>query len=88
MQERKDTVPGGQVHTGTRRKRSIKKHVEKRWDVKMGKFLSKLGRFKWSLHNLVAHPLSELIYLVGFEKISNWIHDITLPEHSAGTGRG
>ena len=56
--------------------------------MKVGKFLSRLGPFKWSLHNLVAHPLSELIYLIGFEKVSNWIHDITIPEHESGTGRG
>jgi hypothetical protein len=56
--------------------------------MKVGKFLSKLGPFKWSLHNLVAHPLSEFAYLVGFERASNWIHDITVPEHEPGTGRG
>lgn len=56
--------------------------------MKIGKFLSKLGPFKWSLHNIVAHPLSEIIYLVGFERASNWIHDITTPEHESGTGRG
>jgi hypothetical protein len=50
--------------------------------------LSKLGRFKWSIHNLIAHPLSELIYLLGFEQTSNWIHDITIPEHKTGEGRG
>jgi hypothetical protein len=52
------------------------------------KFLSKLGPFKWSLHNLVAHPLSELVYLVGFKRASDWIHDATVPEHESGTGRG
>ena len=59
----------------------------------MGKFLSRLGPFSWTLHNLIAHPLSEVIYLVGMgtkqsERLSNWIHDVTLPEHDAGTGRG
>ena len=47
----------------------------------MGKFLSKLGPFKWSLHNIVAHPISELVYLIGFERAGNWIHDVTVPEH-------
>jgi len=61
--------------------------------VKVNKFLSKLGPFKWSLHNLVAHPLSELVYLLGlgsppFERVSNWIHDVTVPEHESGSGRG
>ena len=59
----------------------------------MNKFLSHLGPFKWTLHNLVAHPLSEVIYLVGFGsspfvKIGNWIHDITIPDHKRGEGRG
>jgi len=54
----------------------------------MSKFLSKLGLFKWSLHNCVAHPLSEIVYLIGFERASNWIHDVTVPEHELGTGRG
>ncbi len=61
--------------------------------MKVNKFLSKLGPFKWSLHNLVAHPLSELVYLLGlgsspFVRVSNWIHDITVPEHKSGAGRG
>ena len=50
----------------------------------MRRFLSKLGPFQWTLHNLVAHPLSELIYLLGFhsapaERLSNWVHDATMP---------
>jgi hypothetical protein len=58
--------------------------------MKVSKFLSKLGPFKWSLHNLIAHPLSEMVYLAGFEEISNWIHDVTIPDHDheANTGRG
>ena len=56
--------------------------------MKVSKFLSKLGPFKWSLHNVIAHPLSELIYLIGFERASNWIHDITVPEHESNMGRG
>ena len=56
--------------------------------MKVGKFLSKLGPFKWTLHNVVAHPLSELVYLIGFEQASNWIHDVTVPEHESGTERG
>ena len=51
-------------------------------------FLSKLGRFQWSLHNIVAHPLSEILYQVGLEKAGNIVHDITIPAHKHGTGRG
>ena len=62
----------------------------------MSKLLSKLGPFKWSVHNLIAHPAGELVFIVGYcirqreraEKVSNWIHDITIPEHIRGQGRG
>ena len=56
--------------------------------MKISKFLSKMGLFKWSLHDFVAHPLSELVHLIGLERASSWIHDITVPEHEPGTGRG
>ena len=61
--------------------------------MKVGKFLSKLGLFKWTLHNLIAHPLGELTYLCGLgsgpaERASNWLHDVTVPDHESGTGRG
>ena len=45
----------------------------------------------WTVHNLIAHPLSEIIWLISFgklEKLGNWIHDVTLPEHTHGEGRG
>jgi hypothetical protein len=56
--------------------------------MKFSKFLSRLGPFKWSLHNIVAHPLSDILYLAGFEQISNWIHDASIPDHEPGEGRG
>ena len=37
-------------------------------------------RFKWSAHNIVAHPLSELLFQLGCREASVWIHDITAPE--------
>jgi len=42
----------------------------------------------WTFHNLFAHPIGELLYLLGFEKLSNDLHDGTIPEHIKGTGRG
>ena len=42
----------------------------------------------WTFHNIIAHPISEIFYLIGLEKFSNKIHDITIPEHIKGTGRG
>ena len=46
------------------------------------------GRFQWTLHNLVAHPLSEVLYQVGLRRWSDLVHDLTVPAHAPGTGRG
>jgi hypothetical protein len=35
--------------------------------------------FRWSIHNLVAHPLSEVAWLVGLRKLSDWLHDKSTP---------
>lgn len=45
-------------------------------------------KFKWTIHNVVAHPLSEVFYLLGFQTISDIIHDSTIPDHEQGQGRG
>ena len=50
--------------------------------------ISKLGRFKWTLHNVFAHPLSEVLHQVGLESAGNWVHDATIPAHLPGSGRG
>jgi hypothetical protein len=38
-------------------------------------------RFAYTLHNLVGHPVSEVLHLLGLDRASTWIHDITLPRH-------
>ncbi len=45
-------------------------------------------RWRWTVHNLVAHPLSEVLYQVGLRRWSDLVHDSTVPEHTPGTGRG
>ncbi len=45
-------------------------------------------RFHWTIHNLVAHPLSEILYQFGFERTGNWVHDVTIPIYEKGSGRG
>ena len=42
------------------------------------------------VHNLVGHPLSEVLFQVGrfFLWLSERAHDGTLPDHEPGTGRG
>lgn len=45
----------------------------------------------WTVHNLIAHPLMEILYLVSFGKLENFgnkIHDLTVPDHAHGNGRG
>ena len=43
----------------------------------------------WTVHNLVSHPASEIVYWVSIpfvgrekaESISGWVHDVTIPDH-------
>ena len=51
--------------------------------------------FWWAVHNLVAHPLSQVAWwasLCGVIKsvasFGDWLHDWTVPEHEKGQGRG
>jgi hypothetical protein len=44
--------------------------------------------FWWATHNLVAHPLSEILSWFWLEPIGDWLHEATLPRHRPGTGRG
>jgi len=45
----------------------------------MRKYLDKLGYFKWTIHNMIAHPLMEFLHLVGLGELGGKIHDATLP---------
>lgn len=49
----------------------------------MKTFQQKLGklpvRWRWTMHNLIGHPVSELSYQLGFVEFSDWIHDATIP---------
>ena len=47
----------------------------------MKKIINKLpDRFKWTIHNVFAHPASELLFQIGFEDLSELVHDYTMPE--------
>ena len=62
----------------------------------MQAFINKLPtHFRWTIHNLVAHPVSEILYLLSilfkYSKLNdfgNQFHDSTIPEHQQGQGRG
>lgn len=45
-------------------------------------------RFQWTLHNIIAHPFSEILFQAGLRRWSDKVHDLTVPEHEPGTGRG
>ena len=34
----------------------------------------------WAFHNLVAHPVSQIVIMFGCKKLSYQIHDYCLPE--------
>ena len=40
----------------------------------------KKSRFEYTIHNMIAHPLMELLHLVGFTELGNRLHDATLPK--------
>jgi hypothetical protein len=42
----------------------------------------RLGYFKWSIHNLLAHPLMEILHLIGLSSWGDKLHDFTIPEPS------
>jgi hypothetical protein len=42
----------------------------------------------WAVHNLIAHPVSEVLYWVGLGRLGNRLHDASVPKHTKGTGRG
>lgn len=47
----------------------------------------------WAVHNLIAHPFSEVTWWLGYiwppaRKLGDWLHDATIPAHEPGTGRG
>ena len=37
-------------------------------------------KYRWTIHNLIAHPLMEIAFLLGKESLSQKIHDSTIPE--------
>jgi hypothetical protein len=40
-------------------------------------------RFRWTIHNVVAHPLSELLHQLGMKNAGEWLHDVTVPDEAA-----
>jgi hypothetical protein len=44
------------------------------------KIINKLPeRFQWTIHNMIAHPIMEVLYQFGFDQLSAKVHDCTVP---------
>ena len=51
--------------------------------MNLGPHLARLpAKYRWTLHNLLGHPLSEVFHLLGLSTASEWIHDVTMPDDS------
>lgn len=37
------------------------------------------ARFRWTIHNIVAHPVSEVLEQLGCRELAQIVHDATLP---------
>lgn len=40
----------------------------------------KWAKRAWYIHNLIGHPLMQILAMFGFYKKAFWIHDITVPK--------
>ena len=38
-----------------------------------------MRRFRYTIHNIVGHPLMEILNLLGLQAQAEWIHNRTLP---------
>jgi len=45
----------------------------------MRAFVTKLGRFNFTIHNFIAHPIMEILHLIGLSELGDKVHDKTLP---------
>lgn len=40
-------------------------------------------KYAYTIHNLIAHPLMEILHLLGFTELGDKIHDSTLPKEQS-----
>ena len=43
---------------------------------------AKHTRHSWAIHNLIGHPLMQILTWLGMTKMALWIHDVTVPPAS------
>jgi hypothetical protein len=39
-----------------------------------------LSRFEWTFHNVIGHPVAEILHILGATRWGEWFHDITIPK--------
>lgn len=37
----------------------------------------------WAIHNIVGHPLMEILRIIGLRELGDWVHEVTLPKPQA-----
>ena len=37
-------------------------------------------KLRWSIHNIIAHPLMEVCNILGYNDLGSKIHNITIPQ--------
>lgn len=45
-------------------------------------------RWRWTVHNMLGHPLSEAAHILGMNRLSDAIHDGTVPMPIGENPRG
>jgi len=43
-----------------------------------------MKRFRYTIHNIVGHPMMEILLLLGLPVQAEWIHNKTLPNKDEG----
>ena len=48
--------------------------------TRLGRLINRLPvRFHWTIHNVIAHPIHEILHLVGLPTLADRVHDATVP---------
>lgn len=44
------------------------------------------ARYRWTVHNIVGHPVAEVLKQLGLVRAADWVHDETAPEAPSAPG--
>ena len=77
-----DLIVTGKLKSGTEFRATNLHAIELVMSIKPSAFEGKRLRwhkFMWIIHNVIGHPLMQLLWLVRARKLAIWIHDSTVP---------